>query len=416
MNDTSGNPDVRVAIVADDLSGAADSAVAFTQLGRVLLGLSPDLEQSGAAEVVCLDADTRHARAREAETRTCRCIERVLASHPSFVFKKVDSTLRGHVGIETAAALGRVARDAGDGRAVALIAPAFPAMGRTTSAGCQRKDGDALAGAAGDIAGLLHGAGLHSGLLDLDSVRGGSVLGLAERMDRAVTEGTDALVCDALVDADLDRIVAAAGALDHPLLYVGSAGLAHALARALGGAEAHPSVPAAVPGGVPLLVLAGSRTQTTRAQVRALGEEPGVFVTGIEPVDLLHARAEVFDRLGHWEAHLRAGRDLVLHIDEVDCAADTAVELVEALAELVIPLASAAGSVLATGGDMARSMLARLQVPWLLVRGELEPGVVLSRAERAPVGNVVTKAGGFGHPETLVRVRRWLHTQGAPAR
>ena len=53
-------------------------------------------------------------------------------------------------------------------------------------------------------------------------------------MTDAIRDGARALVCDCVDDADLDGIVEAAWTLEGPVLWVGSAGLADALARRLG--------------------------------------------------------------------------------------------------------------------------------------------------------------------------------------
>ncbi|MGO8565420.1 four-carbon acid sugar kinase family protein, partial [Rhizobium ruizarguesonis] len=47
------------------------------------------------------------------------------------LYNTVDSTIRGHVGAEVSAAR------AASGRAVSIVAPAFPAGGRTTEGGLQ---------------------------------------------------------------------------------------------------------------------------------------------------------------------------------------------------------------------------------------------------------------------------------------
>ena len=54
----------------------------------------------------------------------------------------------------------------------------------------------------------------------------------------AIRDGARALVCDSVDDADLDGIVEAAWTLEGPVLWVGSAGLADALAR---GGSARPA-------------------------------------------------------------------------------------------------------------------------------------------------------------------------------
>ena len=124
-------------IIADDLSGAADCGIACASAGHetiVVLGERPDEPACG---VLAIDADTRGRSRAEAAAETAR-LTRLHAPPGRRLFRKLDSTLRGHVAAELAALLA-VRRESGP--AVILLAPAFPATGRTTRDGIQRLDG-----------------------------------------------------------------------------------------------------------------------------------------------------------------------------------------------------------------------------------------------------------------------------------
>jgi uncharacterized protein YgbK (DUF1537 family) len=59
-----------------------------------------------------------------------------------------------------------------------------------------------------------------------------------------------------------------------------------------------------------------------------------------------------------------------------------------------------------TGGETAIAVLAALRARGLSLAGEVAPGVALGTIVGRPFDGlaVVTKAGGFGDPDTLVRV------------
>src|SRR5690606_20445045 len=138
-----------------------------------------------------------------------------------------------------------------------ILAPAFPAQQRVTRAGRQLfRDGEGAWRAAGcELAPALAAAGLAPRLVS--TARGLSGRGL--------------FLCDAESEADLQAIVAAAGPLEGPLLWCGSAGLAAALAGR--------PLPPAMPGPAPLLLLVGSRHPVARAQLERLGaRHPGIAV------------------------------------------------------------------------------------------------------------------------------------------
>jgi len=97
----------RVLIVADDLTGALDTAGAFAQQGVstkvVAQPLAADAASVGETRVVALNTASRHLPAADAAARVQRCVRRFAGQHFDFVYKKIDSTLRGNVVAETVA-------------------------------------------------------------------------------------------------------------------------------------------------------------------------------------------------------------------------------------------------------------------------------------------------------------------------
>src|SRR5258708_24823 len=95
----------RVLIFADDLSGAADCGIACVNAGLSTI-VSLGLPSNGLkVDVLSVDADTRSLSVSAAVERM-RDLVRVHAADPALLlFKKIDSTLRGHLGPELAAVL-----------------------------------------------------------------------------------------------------------------------------------------------------------------------------------------------------------------------------------------------------------------------------------------------------------------------
>src|SRR4051795_5587820 len=130
-------PPFMVGVVADDLTGAADGGVQLARAGyrtAVAFHGAPIARDGSGLDALVLDTDSRALATDSARARV-RDAARAVAAAP-IVLKKIDSTLRGHVGAEVAAAL------EASGRRVAIVAPAFPAAGRTTEGGVQRLDGE----------------------------------------------------------------------------------------------------------------------------------------------------------------------------------------------------------------------------------------------------------------------------------
>src|SRR6266404_1514026 len=126
-------------ILADDLSGAADSAVSALHAG---LDAEVFLTANGAEQsrttVAAIDLNTREIEVERARTLTFKSLERIHPRTDLFLYRKIDSTLRGHVAVELAATR------AAAGKRFILFAPAFPANRRITVGGKILVDGEPL--------------------------------------------------------------------------------------------------------------------------------------------------------------------------------------------------------------------------------------------------------------------------------
>jgi uncharacterized protein YgbK (DUF1537 family) len=410
----------RILILADDLSGAADCGIACVNAGISTL-VSLGLPHHGVStDVLSVDADTRGLSSRDAADRMHHLV-RTHAQDPStLLFKKIDSTLRGHLGPELVAVL--EARRSVMPGAVAIFAPAFPSNGRTTKDGMHYVHDQPLhetemwnnEGMIGEalIPTMLASSGLRYALLNLDVVRSAD-----PAFDAAVFKAAasaDVLVCDALTDDDLLAIARAATALGDRAVWVGSAGLAHQLPRAVGiGTRPEEIFPHLPNTSGPILFVIGSASRTTKQQaanllsssdIHGIVVPPEVLLEGPEGPDWNDFTAELRDAVAQ-------GEDVILL-----CGGEPRIEaagrprLALALAEMTAALHGQVGALVASGGETARKVLDRWAVSTLLLHGELERGVPVSSTivDRNRPLTVITKAGDFGQPYTLVHCREWL--------
>jgi D-threonate/D-erythronate kinase len=403
-----------VVIVADDLTGAADTGVGFCRSGRTAAVTWAGLPLAAtSADVLAIDTGTRACDSSTAYTRVADTVRAARELGVATLYKKVDSTLRGHVGVEVDAALSNW-----NPGGIALVAAAFPRTGRTTVKGQVCVDGQELDGA--DIVAHLRRAGLSTRHLGIDTVRDGS---LAAAVEAGRDGGVRAFVCDSSVDADLAAIARAGMTLDRAVVWVGSGGLAAELPSFLGPGSAvlnAPTSPAtAAPAAGPVLLVVGSRSAVSRAQVARV-EAAGVVRLEV-PTKAEHgspALVAVTDRLVH---HLRAGDDVLLTLaagpdtgrlgdDPGNVPAPDDARHAQRLGELLRPHASLVGALVATGGDTATAVLRAWDTTALRLVGEVEPGVALSTSVAPHPVPVVTKAGGFGTPDTLVQARAKLES------
>jgi D-threonate/D-erythronate kinase len=125
-----------VGLVADDLTGATDSAVQFAEAGwtasveRVLLRQQDELSGDRPA-VIAVATGVRAAAAAHAADRTASAVRRLSARGVDRLFIKIDSTIRGSVAGQVRGALS--AWTAG-GRPTAVICPRFLSLDEPLSA------------------------------------------------------------------------------------------------------------------------------------------------------------------------------------------------------------------------------------------------------------------------------------------
>lgn len=376
-----------VLLVADDLSGAADSAAALADRAHTAVAL-----HSGAgwpqATVVAVDTDSRYLPGRQAADRVADVVRR--SGPPTLVYKKIDSTLRGNIGPETAACLTALRERAatGEPHPLAVVAPAFPATGRTVVRGRVLLHGRPLTDTHPSRIPLtrqLRAAGLQVAHLPAD----GPQSGLAPLVGQV-----DAVVVDSVTDEDLAATVRACRNL--PVLLVGSGGLAHQLTGFPPGPGE--TVARALPR--PALVCVGSRSDVARAQCAALLEDSGALPVPVGATDTADRTAAAARRVAD---ALHTGRDVVVRPDPAEPVDPArAADMAAALARVAQAGLGAAGTLVATGGETARAVLGAAGAAHLTVVGEREPGVVEMRAGDGL--RVVTKAGSFGDDRVLTRL------------
>jgi 4-hydroxythreonine-4-phosphate dehydrogenase len=421
---------LRILILADDLSGAADCGVACAEAGlKTLLALKHTAENP-AADVLSLDADTRRMPADKAADEVERLIRKYAVNPELLLFKKIDSTLRGNVGRELTSALHALRSLGGQNqRCVAIMAPAFPATGRTTRNGTQYVHGQPLhdldiwriQGMTGmaNIPDMLRAAGLKPAVLDLVAVRSGHDI-LASQMNSiarngAVAREADVLVCDAETGDDLLAIACASMRLACRALWVGSAGLAYQLPRAAGIAKSATAAAitfSRITG--PLLFVIGSLSRNSVDQVRNLASLSRTVAIRVPPEVLLAG-----EQHAGWQSNVRElehafqnNCDVVLSPDD-EPRFDFAQRplLADALARMAASVAGEIGGLIASGGETARSMFDSLGIVRLRLLGELEKGIPVSVTENwSRALPVITKAGDFGSMDALLKCSQFLHS------
>lgn len=336
-------------IVADDLTGALDTAGAFAASGPVTVDLGGTRTTSAR---LCLDTDSRDAELSVAIGRTEAAFSR--RDRPGLWFKKVDSLLRGSPVEETCAAF-----RAGGFRKV-FFAPAFPDTGRVTVGGRQFLRTAAASIEVGPpLVEAFRSAGLRTAHVTGD--------------DRL--EACDVIVADVVTNADfqaaLHRIELDVG----ETLFVGSGGLAAALGGPL----------EFLTEAVPEIAICGTTHPVTLAQISRAAE------AGL--------RIAVLD--GGAPRWTNGPSVLVAPVKVID-PTEAKGKISQSLRELVdgspVP-----GSAIVTGGATLRLLLDAAAARGLHCHGLKAPGIAVCTIDGGPWDSVtiISKSGGFGSMDFL---------------
>ncbi len=370
-------------LIADDLTGALDTAVEFVGVYGPIDVERSDALSKNLPDCLAIDSGTREKTAAEAEAIVGDIAP--LLQGADLAFKKVDSLFRGPWAVELAACfrLGHWRH--------CILAPAFPHHGRHTRGGRQvlYAGKDAWRDVSGDIAVHLRAEGLPAFNTTLDDLEG-----------KPIPDGIH--VFDAHTDEDLDAVIAwVSSQLEGPVLWSGTGGLARALARNIDLATHHrahaekgagkkhpmPAVPISRRLQRPVLGLFGSDQPITLAQLQACGPYWLKLAEG--------ADADAINRLIHQGGVAMVSLDLPTGLDRDDAARRIAATFGGMAKGLPAP-----ATLIVAGGETLRNLCSALNVTALSITGQAAPGLPRSTIVGGPWQGttVISKSGAFGGP------------------
>jgi D-threonate/D-erythronate kinase len=373
-----------VGLVADDLTGATDSAVQFAEAGwaaHLLRGPDVDAERADGAgladagpSLLAVVTGVRPATDDVAADRTAAAVRGLVARGCERLYVKIDSTMRGSVAGQLRGALTAWA-DTHPG-ATAVLCPAFPDQARMVVGG------EVLVGGV-PLARTAAAADAVTPVVDsrLDRLVPGAVAATATGLDRGPGRRHDGRVTfvDAATNADLDAIAACVDRLGPACVAAGSAGLAAAMARRWS-RGCRPADGAASPS-TRILVGISSRHPVAVSAVQRLHDAtPGVAT----PVHVVTTPA------------VRVPGEHTAAVVAADFGDRVAAQLAQSPYDVVVLV----------GGDGAAAVLDRIGATAVTVHSALAPGVPIGAIVGGAADGVriVTTSGGFGDAESLVRI------------
>ena len=417
---------LKVAVIADDLTGAADTGVLFVPVVKEMRLLSAaqfsNPKNRGNFSGVTICTDSRSMNRWEAGLVVADLAGRLKAMRPDLIYKKIDSCLRGHVGIELLRLLDSC------GRRGALVAPAYPRLGRTTVnnihyvLGVPVAESEAGRDPVRPVKSSLLSENLalgHDepvGAIGLNVLEKGEEI-LIQEIGHELKKGRRLIAVDAATEEHLALIAKTALKFFPDLVLSGSGGLARAVIDNLPypaeGAAACPPAPEFRLSGLPALFVGGSASTILREQLENLAKDQQVFIS------VLNARKVL------WGLSDNEKYDLSVRLDDSDlilCLSPTekgedllpsqalSMALGLLVAGLVRGRSQKLSAIFASGGDTAQAVLTMLGSPEVVLKCELAPGFIVSTLSNGPCAGLffLTKSGSFGEPDMLSEIYKRL--------
>lgn len=426
-----------IGVIADDLTGANDTALQFHLRGsntQILLDYEAYLQNTKNAQTWAVSTETRNLDGQTAANKVKSATKTLLEQlNLEFFYKKIDSTLRGNIATETMAVLEVLNWDA------AIIVPAFPSEGRTTVGGYHLLKGIPIERTefARDVHSPIFESHIPTllksqldeqhqdlvGLIELSTVMNGAGP-ILSKLNELISQGKKLIVADAVSVTDIEQIILATNKSDYNILPTGSAACAQVLGNIWLPEMKNQHVQKTIPA-LPKLIVSGSTTQITETQIKKLSDSDEFDNTYFINLDLKTILSGVSDELvtrivnnlGQTNIVVVNTSYLVKDFDGFsdDCLnagltkAKLASMITDFLANLTKIVVNKKDVILITlGGETSYKCCSAIDSLQLQLVDEVAPAIALSIDHKAQW--IVTKSGNLGNSNTLIEILKYFET------
>lgn len=419
-------------IVADDLTGANDTALQFKNNGadtNIILN-KDDIQKPKeyCAQAWAISTESRNIDAQSAFERVKDAVEFMSKElNPDYFYKKIDSTVRGNIAVEILSTLEVLGWDG------AVVIPAFPQEGRITVGGYQLLKGVPIERTEmamdphspiteSHLPTLLKrqlGQNLENlvGSIELKTVLDGAGPIVME-IKRLLSEGKKIIIADSVSTTDIEQIVLAIKKSGCKILPVGNSATAKVLSNEWFPIEKPEEVlPIKLPQ-LPKFIVSGSATQITANQINKF-EQSDEFEENslIIELNIDNIMSGVEDSLVERVVSNLTGHNIVLvhtsnllnnfdgFADNIDLTkSDFASTITDYLAELTKKVLEKTNAILITlGGETSYKCCNAINANQLKLVDEVLPAIGLSRSVNSNQW-IVTKSGNLGGVNTLIEI------------
>ena len=415
-------------IIADDLSGANDTAVKFTKKGYnasvSIMNKQPTIVIPDNIDVFVVDTETRELESEHAREKINSILKKLRIDKDDFVYKKVDSTMRGNIGAEIEEIMKFLRKD------ICIFSPSFPSHQRVTIDSFLVVDQKPLGKSEYSsnhlnqeensfIPSILKKQTNFSvGQIHLQDVTKGQKA-ILSKMNELYKKGNKIIVFDSTIENHLRDIFNSGLKFSGKVLFSGSAGLANHF-------PINNNRPEKLKANIeniksPFIVVAGSRNSIVGQQISYLKNSLNLPEIKIELEQIFSDRDRILENYTAKSIELiNAGQDLLIYTDAIYnerqsinnklmvkyhlSFRELEIEIKKIFGKLTSEIIknTKARNLILTGGDVALGVCEELKIYSMNILDELLPGIPLTIANYKNLTlKIITKAGGFGKADTL---------------
>lgn len=427
-----------VGIIADDLTGANDTALQFQLNGadtNILLDKHIEKKQNFPAQAWAISTESRNGTPEEAFEKVKDAAQLLVDEiNPDFFYKKIDSTVRGNIAVEVLSALKVLDWDA------AIVMPAFSQEGRITVGGYHLLKGIPIERT--EMARDPHSPITEShlptllksqlgeklsdlvGSIELKTILDGAGP-ILMKLNDLISKGKKIIIADSVSTTDLEQIVLAMQKSNYKILPVGTAAAAKVLSNEwFPPNEEEEILPIKLPK-LPKFIVSGSATHITANQIDKFEqsddfEENSLVIELDMNIVLSGVQDDLVDRvvtnLGSDNIVLVHTSKLIKNFDgfsEDTIKADLtksglANVITDFLADLTKRVLEKKKAILITlGGETSYKCCNSIDANQLKLIDEVLPAIALSKSVNSDQW-IVTKSGNLGGVNTLVEILKYF--------
>ena len=402
-----------MAVIADDLTGSCDTAAQFCSYG-LTTAVTSDVTVSCdfPVEVIVVNTATRSVPEEKARSIVSLTLKRLKQLNRKTFYKKIDSTAKGNWVAEIKEVMEIMQPD------IVIVAPAFPTWGRTIKNGMLCLKGHKTPTSISRHNSKLNNVDLFCKLQSefgsqVNLIRREILLQRPSEIERYIRQKNHRIfLFDVEQNSDLKKIVEAGCRLEKQILWVGSAGLAHFLPFGWGYSQVE-ATRKSLEVQRPTLLVCGSLNPINKEQIEFLESRGMATNVTIQSNDFF-SNSSKQEKLKLARSELSNGKSIALNLQldkkghpfkQLQIIHDTLQEIIRTLLNEGI-----VGPLVLVGGDTALKVVQQTEAKAIQILGEVELGIPYGRWIGGKLENypLVTKAGGFGHKETLCKIMQFL--------